>query len=119
MFLKTWDEGLAITARAWARNCKFIHNIHLTEAHRMHPTFSSVGENIWAGYPPSIFTVQRAIDGWVNEKHNYTYNTNICSPEAVCGHYTQVPSHAKMTICHIHILFVVLLYTEINEKQGY
>ncbi|XP_022071430.1 GLIPR1-like protein 1 [Acanthochromis polyacanthus] len=88
MLYMTWDEGLAITARAWARNCVFKHNIHLGDARRVHPTYPSVGENIWAGYPPSSFNVTSAIQRWVNEKLHYVYQKNTCTK--VCGHYTQV-----------------------------
>ncbi|CAB1346214.1 unnamed protein product [Coregonus sp. 'balchen'] len=65
MLYMTWDEGLAITARAWARHCDFQHNIYLKEVRRVHPVFSSVGENIWTGYPTSTFSVMRAMDLWV------------------------------------------------------
>ncbi|XP_059182137.1 GLIPR1-like protein 1 [Centropristis striata] len=88
MLYMTWDEGLAITARAWARKCLFEHNTDLKYVRRMHPTFSSVGENIWAGYPPSHFDVMRAIKNWVDEKQHYRYSSNSCTK--VCGHYTQV-----------------------------
>lgn len=88
MLYMTWDEGLAITARAWARHCVFEHNIYLKDVRRVHPTFSSVGENIWAGYPPSYFNVLGAIKSWVDEKQYYDYNSNVCTN--VCGHYTQV-----------------------------
>ncbi|XP_041833860.1 GLIPR1-like protein 1 [Melanotaenia boesemani] len=88
MLYMTWDEGLAITARAWARHCTFKHNIYLKDVRRVHPTFSSVGENIWTGYPPSSFNVSRAIRGWVNETQYYDYEKNSCTN--VCGHYTQV-----------------------------
>ncbi|XP_044042929.1 GLIPR1-like protein 1 isoform X2 [Siniperca chuatsi] len=84
----SWDEGLAITARAWARHCVFEHNTYLKDVHRMHPTFTSVGENIWAGYPPSSFNVTQAIKSWVDEKQHYDYNSKSCTD--VCGHYTQV-----------------------------
>lgn len=88
MLYMTWDEGLAITARAWARKCVFKHNIYLRDAPRMHPNFASVGENIWAGYPPSIFDARKAIiDKWVGEKQVYNYQGNTCLK--VCGHYTQ------------------------------
>lgn len=88
MLYMTWDEALAITARAWARNCVFYHNIHLGDAQRVHPTYPSVGENIWAGYPPSSFDVTEAIQLWVNETLHYNYQQNTCTK--VCGHYTQV-----------------------------
>lgn len=86
--VQTWDEGLAVTARAWARFCVFEHNIHLREVRRMHPTFTSVGENLWVGYPYAQFTVKRAVKLWVDEVQDYNYYQNQCSK--VCGHYTQV-----------------------------
>ncbi|KAM9704731.1 GLIPR1-like protein 1 [Menidia menidia] len=88
MLYMTWDQGLAITARAWARHCVFEHNIHLKDVRRMHPVFPSVGENIWTGYPPSHFNVSVALKSWVNEKEYYDYQTTSCTK--ICGHYTQV-----------------------------
>ncbi|RXN30333.1 GLIPR1 1 [Labeo rohita] len=84
----TWDEGLAVTAQAWARFCVFKHNIHLGEVKRMHPIFTSVGENIWAGAPYSSFKPESAVKLWVDEVRDYHYDTNQCTK--VCGHYTQV-----------------------------
>ncbi|XP_069569287.1 GLIPR1-like protein 1 [Brachyistius frenatus] len=86
MLSMTWDEGLAITARAWARKCVFEHNIHLKDVRRVHPTFPSVGENIWAG--SQAFSATAAIELWVNEEQNYNYRKNACTH--ACGHYTQV-----------------------------
>ncbi|XP_041820125.1 GLIPR1-like protein 1 [Chelmon rostratus] len=88
MLYMTWDDALAITARAWARRCLFEHNIYLKDVRRVHPTFPSVGENIWTGYPPSSFDATRAIKKWVDEKQHYDYGDNNCT--RVCGHYTQV-----------------------------
>ncbi|XP_056101261.1 GLIPR1-like protein 1 [Rhinichthys klamathensis goyatoka] len=84
----TWDKGLAVTAWAWARVCVFKHNIHLKDVRKMHPTFTSVGENIWVGYPYTQFTVKSAVKSWVDEVQDYNYTQNQCSK--VCGHYTQV-----------------------------
>ncbi|XP_023264503.1 glioma pathogenesis-related protein 1 [Seriola lalandi dorsalis] len=88
MLYMTWDEALAITARAWAKHCVFDHNPRLKDVSSVHPTFSSVGENIWTGYPPSSFDATKAIKKWVDEKADYNYERNTCSK--VCGHYTQV-----------------------------
>uniref|UniRef100_A0A8D3CR68 4Fe-4S ferredoxin-type domain-containing protein n=2 Tax=Scophthalmus maximus TaxID=52904 RepID=A0A8D3CR68_SCOMX len=87
MLHMTWDEGLAFTARAWSRHCASEHNTHLQDVRRVHPTFASVGENIWTG-SPSLFNVTRAIKRWVDEKAHYDYQGNDC--RSVCGHYTQV-----------------------------
>ncbi|MEQ2281696.1 hypothetical protein AMECASPLE_033059 [Ameca splendens] len=88
MLYMSWDEALAVTARAWAKHCDFQHNIYLKEVQRVHPTFHSIGENLWTAYPPSIFSVKRAIQSWVNESKDYSYQRNSC--RHVCGHYTQV-----------------------------
>lgn len=84
----TWDEGLAVTARAWARFCVFKHNIYLREVRRVHPTFTSVGENIWAGTAYSSFKPESAVKLWKDEDKDYNYYTNQCTK--VCGHYTQI-----------------------------
>lgn len=85
--IQSWDAGLAITAKAWARHCMFKHNVYLEDVRRVHPTFSSVGENIWMG-SQSLFNVTFAVKRWVDEKANYNYQSRTCTD--VCGHYTQV-----------------------------
>ncbi|KAM9467743.1 GLIPR1-like protein 1 [Clarias gariepinus] len=81
----TWDNGLAVLAKTWGTNCLFQHN-----SVRDHPGFASVGENLWAGAPPSVFRVTSAIKSWVNEDKDYTYYTRTCKAGKMCGHYTQV-----------------------------
>nr|ACO09983.1 Glioma pathogenesis-related protein 1 precursor [Osmerus mordax] len=90
MLFMTWDEGLATTARAWSRKCDVQHNIYLKEPKRVHPSFSSVGENIWTGYPTSIFSVQSYLNLWVAEVNDYSNQSNTCMQGKICGHYTQV-----------------------------
>lgn len=87
MLYMSWDEALAITARAWSRRCEFEHNIFLGDASRVHPDFPSVGENLWVSSPPSFFTVKRAVEDWDIEKLDYNFQQNTCTK--VCGHYTQ------------------------------
>lgn len=93
LLVQTWDEDLARTARVWARSCAFEHSADVS---RTHPNFSSVGENIWAGYPPSKFDVTGALKLWVDEKQHYSYGSNDCTK--VCGHYTQVCVHSVLFI---------------------
>lgn len=85
---QTWDKDLAVTAREWARKCRFEHNPDLKRPGRVPHKFSSVGENIWTAYPSTQFNATRAIQSWVDEKLDYDYHSNGCSN--VCGHYKQV-----------------------------
>lgn len=77
-----------MTAREWASRCLFKHNPDLKLTGRAHPNVSFVGENLWAGYPPTLFKAASAIQEWANEKQDYDYDSNICTN--VCGHYKQV-----------------------------
>ncbi|KAF6339384.1 GLI pathogenesis related 1 [Rhinolophus ferrumequinum] len=86
MLYMTWDSVLAQVAKAWARNCQFAHNIQLQQPHKLHPNFTSLGENIWTG-SLSIFSVSSAITSWYNEIQSYDFETRKC--DKVCGHYTQ------------------------------
>ncbi|NXR75974.1 GLIP1 protein, partial [Pycnonotus jocosus] len=87
MFRMSWDAALAKTAKAWAKKCKFDHNLYLKMPGKMHPTFSLVGENIWTG-TARIFSVDAALRSWFNEVNSYDFSTNTCTDK--CGHYTQV-----------------------------
>ncbi|XP_077957212.1 GLIPR1-like protein 1 [Gasterosteus aculeatus] len=117
MLNMTWDEALAITARAWARHCVYEHNSYLKDVRRVHPTFSSVGENIWAGYPPSSFHVTGAIKNWVDEKQFYTYSSNVCTK--VCGHYTQVVWGSSFKVgCAVQLCPNGVQGTSFASKEG-
>ncbi|NWU54963.1 GLIP1 protein, partial [Dromas ardeola] len=87
MFRMSWDAALAKTAKAWAKKCKFKHNIYLKMPRKVHPTFTPVGENIWTG-TATIFSVDAALSDWFDEVSSYDFNTNRCT--GMCGHYTQV-----------------------------
>lgn len=97
---QTWDKDLAITAREWARKCTFEHNPDLKLAERVPPKFSSVGENIWTGYPTTLFNATWAIQNWVDEKQDYDYNNNTC--KNVCDHYKQVCAEMPYGLCSLH-----------------
>ncbi|XP_062374607.1 GLIPR1-like protein 1 [Sardina pilchardus] len=101
----TWDGALAITARAWARMCVYKHNIYLRDVKKVHPTFKSVGENLWVGYPPSSFSVEKAMKLWVDgESIYYDYAHNSCKPGEMCGHYTQVVwANSSKVGCAVHL----------------
>ncbi|KAL0611454.1 Glioma pathogenesis-related protein 1 [Plecturocebus cupreus] len=87
MLYMTWDPALAQIAKAWATNCQFSHNTRLKPPHKLHPNFTSLGENIWTG-SLSAFSVSSAITNWYDEIQDYDFKTRECTK--VCGHYTQV-----------------------------
>ncbi|KAM9229881.1 glioma pathogenesis-related protein 1 [Dugong dugon] len=87
MLYMTWDTKLAQIAKAWAKTCQFKHNEQLKQPHKLHPNFTSLGENIWTG-SVSIFSVSSAITNWYSEIKYYDFKTQKC--QKVCGHYTQV-----------------------------
>lgn len=87
LFLQTWDPLLAQIAKAWASHCEFAHNQQLKQPHKLHPNFTSLGENLWTG-SLSIFSVSSAITDWYDEVKYYDFKTRKCNK--VCGHYTQV-----------------------------
>ncbi|ELW70508.1 Glioma pathogenesis-related protein 1 [Tupaia chinensis] len=86
-YTQTWDPELSRISKAWAKNCKFGHNPRLGPPHKLHPNFTSLGENIWTG-SLSLFSVSSAIINWYKEIQYYDFRTRRCNK--VCGHYTQV-----------------------------
>nr|XP_012606469.1 glioma pathogenesis-related protein 1 isoform X2 [Microcebus murinus] len=87
MLYMTWDPALAQIAKAWAKHCQFAHNGQLKPPYKLHPKFTSLGENLWTG-SLSIFSVSSAIKNWFDEVRNYDFKTRKCNN--VCGHYTQI-----------------------------
>lgn len=65
----------------------FEHNVYLSQKHRCHPNFTSIGENIWVG-SHQAFSVADAIKSWYNEVRFYTFAVQKCTK--VCSHYIQV-----------------------------
>ncbi|NXA45017.1 GLIP1 protein, partial [Nothocercus julius] len=100
MLRMSWDSALAKTAKAWAKKCKFKHNIYLKKPGKVHPTFTPVGENIWTG-TATIFSVDVALSDWFNEVGSYNFHSNSCSGQ--CGHYTQVVWATSYKVgCAVH-----------------
>lgn len=75
-----WDNTVAAYAQNYANqragDCQLIHS------------GGPYGENIAWG--SADLSGKAAVDMWVSEKADYDYNSNNCSPNKVCGHYTQV-----------------------------
>ncbi|KAE8139845.1 CAP domain-containing protein [Aspergillus pseudotamarii] len=105
-----WDEGLATAAQQLADSCKFEHN--------------RAGQNIYEGSDATDL-LKQAIEAWHNEQKDYNYDSNTCSPNAVCGHYTQVvwadSSKVGMGVsrrCENGMYIVVANYDPVGNYAG-
>ncbi|XP_069760421.1 glioma pathogenesis-related protein 1-like [Narcine bancroftii] len=87
MLYMSWDRILAEAALSWSKKCRFAHNSDLKRNWKLHPTFKTIGENIFVK-TGSTLNVPAAIKMWYDEVKHYGYDSQTCS--AVCGHYTQL-----------------------------
>jgi pathogenesis-related protein 1 len=85
-----WDDALATASQTYANTlarttCGAIDH----DANR-----GDVGENLSQGSTTDASAPPQsgadAVTSWVAEKSDYSYESNTCAPEKVCGHYTQV-----------------------------
>ena len=87
--LQQWDQNLAAFAQAYANSCIFEHSssgsrIGLVDG------VSWIGESLYIASAGLHGVARDAIQAWYNEKSDYDYDNNTCTPGRVCGHYTQV-----------------------------
>ncbi|XP_030477831.2 pathogenesis-related protein PR-1-like [Cannabis sativa] len=80
-----WDAKLARHARRWASqrkaDCALKHSFQDGEF--------TLGENIfWGG--GSDWTPANAVEAWMEEEKDYSYESNSCANGKMCGHYTQI-----------------------------
>lgn len=77
-----WDARVASYAVYYANtlraSCRLVHS-----------SGSGYGENLFWGSGKE-WTAREAVQSWVNEKRDYNYASNSCTPGRMCGHYTQV-----------------------------
>uniref|UniRef100_UPI00398ED4E0 glioma pathogenesis-related protein 1-like n=1 Tax=Pristiophorus japonicus TaxID=55135 RepID=UPI00398ED4E0 len=100
MLYMSWDRILAKAALEWSKNCVFKHNTDLKVHGKLHPVFTSVGENIYVT-SGSTLNVSRAITNWYNEVIHYDYASQRCTK--VCGHYTQLVWASSYKVgCAVH-----------------
>ncbi|XP_007893525.2 GLIPR1-like protein 1 isoform X2 [Callorhinchus milii] len=100
MLFLSWDDGLAKTARAWSRICKFSHNPDMSKFGKGHPEFDFIGENMYVS-PVDAFTVRNSLNVWHQEMNNFNYHTNKC--DGSCDNYTQMIWASSYKIgCALH-----------------
>ncbi|NXV82626.1 GLIP1 protein, partial [Atlantisia rogersi] len=117
MLHMSWDAALAKSAKAWAKQCKFKHNVYLKMPRKVHPTFTPVGENIWTG-TATIFSVDAALSDWFEEVKSYMFDTNSCG--GMCGHYTQVVWAESYKVgCAVHFCNTVEYFPGLLEAAHF
>ncbi|PSN19200.1 hypothetical protein C7271_08540 [filamentous cyanobacterium CCP5] len=87
-----WSGRLATSAQTWADR--------LLAENRFEHSPPSLRANGWIGENlatrrssapgGSLFTPRRAVQGWVDERADYDYASNSCTPGKMCGHYRQM-----------------------------
>ena len=83
-----WDPELADFAVKHSRKCEFSHS-----SGRSTSNFNGVGENLYLTSQVKINNTQIIRNGlqkWFNENSDYTFDSNSCALNEVCGHYTQM-----------------------------
>ena len=77
-----WSNKVATSAQSWADTLQ-------TKGCTLEHSGGQYGENIyWSrGFTPTMFDVTTS---WGDERTDYDYATNSCSPGKICGHYTQI-----------------------------
>jgi len=78
---------LAELAQKWSDGCKFDHGQPPFDASAV--GYASLGQNLYVTSDLSK-GMTAGIQRWFDEKADYTYNTDTCTPGKDCGHYTQV-----------------------------
>ena len=87
--LQMYNEELAGIAQTYSQTCRFQHSATTSS-----PSFSYIGENIFAGQGIAVNYTSFIVDSWSNsESPDYNFDTNMCNAGGVCGHYTQVSAH--------------------------
>jgi pathogenesis-related protein 1 len=87
-----WDPQLAAIAQQWAHRC--VDNAYPPGLIDHNPDRSddypgSVGENIY-GTSGSTVSGPGVVIYWAAEEADYDYDSNTCTENEVCGHYTQI-----------------------------
>ncbi|KAK0405497.1 hypothetical protein QR680_018024 [Steinernema hermaphroditum] len=82
-----WDDRLAKTALAHARNCDVWHSKPET---RLHKFYDWIGENIWWSNDKTLRkNLRSAMLEFYDEKKFYFFGQNVCAKGKMCLHYTQ------------------------------
>lgn len=82
-----WNDEMASVAQAWADKCLWEHGMLYDCAG------NRIGQNLFVeasagGYPTMNLTY--SIEAWNNERNDFNWDTQKCTPGKLCGHWTQL-----------------------------
>ena len=89
-----WSSQLSTSAQQWADQLK-----ESKDCRMQHSGTKGLGENLYWASPRrwsdgrrelQPITSAHVVNAWGNEKKDYDYTSNTCTPGKMCGHYTQV-----------------------------
>ncbi|XP_013417242.1 peptidase inhibitor 16-like [Lingula anatina] len=96
MLQMMWDPDLAdCDGQEYINQCLFAHgHSSLIDTCSADINTQAIGQNLYvycstSNIRPENFTGE-AVEYWFREKEDYTYDTNTCASQRICGHYTQV-----------------------------
>lgn len=104
-----WSSELEATARRYGEKQRDEHQCAMVHSR------GPYGENLFWGYGKR-YTPTDAVRSWEDERKDYHYESNSCTPGKVCGHYTQlVWADTKrvgcaVIACHDGATFIICNY---------
>ena len=88
--VQEYNENLARMAQEWADRCVMKHRPHGSYNPQTYGFQEELGESIWAWSAMGSTIPDKPIMDWFNEKTDYNFDSNTCTPGKPCGHYIAV-----------------------------
>ena len=83
--LQVWNSELASVAQSYAETCMFGPN---PDRANQAENFDTVGEN--RAFGPTTNYTELIERGWLIQRSNFDFDTNMCLSPGACDEYTQV-----------------------------
>ena len=97
MELMTWDDDLATKATNWATACEYKYPDSSVDT-----AYVGIGMNLFKTAEGAEFDLSLAIEKWIGQRNDYTYDSNVCGKE--CRHYKQMVWATTENIgCALHL----------------
>ncbi|XP_078435646.1 pathogenesis-related leaf protein 4-like [Wolffia australiana] len=114
--LMVWDAQVAAYAQNYANQRRADYSLIHSRG--------NYGENLFCGSLGGECTGREAVQAWMNERKDYNYATNTCTPGRACGHYTQVVWRKSVRLgcarvrCNSGAIFITCNYSPPGNYIG-